>query len=102
MPNCSPGVGSSLPDHLPPSQKSEDNLGLAESELDKQNNAVAEMTRKVEIFHLDTGFPIKLFVIGGGTTSQSERGYSPEGQVRRVSRTHSITIVEFAGFNRVT
>ncbi|KAG8973828.1 hypothetical protein FRC05_008248 [Tulasnella sp. 425] len=29
-------------------QKSEDNLGLAESELDKQNNAVAEMTRKVE------------------------------------------------------
>lgn len=30
------------------SQKSEDNLGMAESELDKQTNLITELTKKVD------------------------------------------------------
>lgn len=30
------------------SQKSEDNLGMAESELDKQTNLITELTKKID------------------------------------------------------
>lgn len=65
----------------PTSQKSEDNLGLAESELDKQNNVVVEMTRKVGVVDLAVEIFTFNSVIGGGTASQSERSRPPEGQV---------------------
>lgn len=42
------------------SQKSEDNLAMAESELDKHTNLVTELTRKVDDLQVKADEAIKL------------------------------------------